>query len=47
MFHDVPVKKAKIYVVIEVQTAGNISLIVQNLKKAGFAVARVKENSDN
>ncbi len=45
MFHDVPVKKAKIDAVIEAQSASNITLIIQNLKKAGFAVARVTENS--
>ncbi len=46
MFHDVPVKKAKIDAVIEAQNANNITGIIKGLEKAGFVVARLNENSE-
>ncbi len=45
MFHDVPVKKAKIDAVIEAQSANNIRSIIKNLQNAGFAVVRVNVDS--
>ena len=45
MFHDVPVKKAKIDAVIEAQNANSISEIIQCLVKSGFSVLQVNESS--
>ena len=46
MFHDVPVKKAKIDAVIEAQNAEKVTKIIENLKTAGFGVIRVNDNSE-
>ena len=46
MFHDVPVKKAKIDAVIEAQSAHSITEIIGALKASGFPVLRITENSE-
>ena len=46
MFHDVPVKKAKIDAIIEAQNANSISEIIQCLKNNGFSVLQVNESSE-
>ena len=46
MFHDVPVKKAKIDAVIEAQNANSISEIIQCLINNGFNVLQVNESSE-
>lgn len=46
MFHDVPVKKAKIDAVIEAQNATSISEIIQCLIDSGFSVLQVNESSE-
>ena len=46
MFHDVPIKKAKIDAVIEAQNANSISEIIEGLKNSGFSVFKVSENSE-
>ena len=46
MFHDVPIKKAKIDAVIEAQNANSISEIVQSLRTDGFSVMQVNESSE-
>ena len=45
MFHDVPVKKAKIDAVIEAQNTTNIDEIINTLKYDNFEVTIVNENS--
>ena len=44
MFHDVPVKKAKIDALIEAQSFLNIHEIIASLKQNGFQVSLVNEN---
>ena len=46
MFHDVPVKKAKIDAVIEAQNANSISEIIQCLTNNGFSVLQVNDRSE-
>jgi threonine dehydratase len=46
MFHDVPVKKAKIDAVIEAQNASSILEIIQSLKASGFNVLRINDSSE-
>ena len=46
MFHDVPVKKAKIDAIIEAQNIANINEIINTLKKENFEVSIVNENSN-
>jgi len=45
MFHDVPVKKAKIDAIIEAQNTTNINKIINTLKCDNFEVTIVNENS--
>ena len=45
MFHDVPVKKAKLDAVIEAQNSSSIDEIIGCLKTHGFSVLRITENS--
>ena len=45
MFHDVPIKKAKIDAVIEAQNANSIAEIIKCLKNSGFNVIRINESS--
>jgi len=45
MFHDVPIKKAKIDAVIEAQNANRIAEIIKCLKNSGFNVIRINESS--
>ena len=46
MFHDVPVKKAKIDAIIEAQNTTNINEIIHTLKKENFEVSIVNENAN-
>ena len=46
MFHDVPVKKAKIDAIIEAQNTTNINEIIHTLKKESFEVSIVNENAN-
>ena len=46
MFHDVPVKKAKIDAIIEAQNTSSIDEIIGTLKKKGFEVSIVNENAN-
>ena len=45
MFHDIPVKKAKIDAVIEAQSSINVNKIINSLKEDKFEVVLIKENS--
>ena len=45
MFHDIPVKKAKIDAVIEAQSSSNVNKIINSLKEDKFEVVLIKENS--
>ena len=45
MFHDVPVKNAKIDAVIESLSANHIEGIIQSLRDDGFLVTEIKEKS--
>ena len=45
MFHDVPIKKAKIDAIIEAQNTTNINKIINTLKSDNFEVTIVNENS--
>ena len=47
MFHDVPVKNAKIDAVIEALSAQHIKTIVKSLKKDGFTVNEITEKSQD
>ena len=46
MFHDVPVKKAKIDAVIEAQNIKNINEIISTLKNEKFEVRIINETSN-
>ena len=46
MFHDVPVKKAKIDAIIEAQNITNINEIINTLKKENFEVSIVNEKAN-
>ena len=46
MFHDVPIKKAKIDALIEAQSFLNIHEIIASLKKNGFQVSLINESSN-
>ena len=45
MFHDVPVKNAKIDAVIEALSANHIESIIQSLRNDGFLVSEIREKS--
>ena len=45
MFHDIPVKKAKIDAVIETHSSSNVNKIINSLKEEKFEVVLIKENS--
>ena len=46
MFHDVPVKKAKIDAIIEAENARNMAEIIESLEENGFCVTRVNDHSE-
>ena len=46
MFHDVPVKKAKIDAVIEAQSIKNINEIISTLRNENFEVRIINETSN-
>ena len=47
MFHDVPVKNAKIDAVIEALSVQHIKTIVKSLRKDGFTVNEISEKSQD
>ena len=45
MFHDVPVKNAKIDAVIEALSVNHIESIIQSLRDDGFLVSEIRDKS--